>query len=120
MQFLQGGFRDVGAAGIPRTFPSPTTASTLRTYLARWETALWKAIAIRSAPPVLHEKLMQQVTFLSVHDLRKAVKEAKLESGEVEDYRQIQDKLFKFRTRVTTAKLATLDPSELDSPDAPH
>ena len=73
-----------------------------------------KALAIRQAPPIFHEKLLAQAPAMSILDLRKAVKEAALTPTDKEDFQKYNAQFMRLRSRLMPGKVMSLTQEQRD------
>lgn len=73
-----------------------------------------KAVAIRSAPAIFHEKLLQQAPGLSLVEIRKAVKESQLTPTDQEDFQKYNAQFMQLRSRLLPARILQLSQEERD------
>lgn len=73
-----------------------------------------KAIAIKSAPPIFHAKLVAQAQTMGISSLRQAIKEASLTPTDQEDFQKYNAQFLLMRRKLTPSKILELEQNERD------
>ncbi|GAA5503624.1 nucleoid occlusion protein [Deinococcus xinjiangensis] len=119
-----------GIALIERTFPSLSRGSwtsfvanrlpvlrlpePLISAVRAGELEYTKAVAIKSAAPIFHVMLLEQAHTMSIHELRKAVKESRLTPTDKEDFQKYNAQFNRLRHRLSNANILKLHQDERD------
>lgn len=73
-----------------------------------------KAIAIKPAPPVLHEKLIAQSKEMGIQELRKTVRESAMSLTQQADFQEYDSQVQRLRRKLSALRMLELDDKKRD------